>query len=217
MNNPRGKLYDLMRELSVSAWGVADITGLHPLADEYPRALSMAFAYFPAFESYDESRFYKLLKENRAEVDRAVSSAVKFFKLLGIKQFEVPQGGQNPKTLMAVFPHKLAAARADVGWIGKNSLLITRKFGPRIRLATILLECEWAGDEPAVASECGSCKACADACPYGYINNVEWYPGISREKLFDAHACSLKREGFRESIGRKHECGMCLLACPVGK
>ncbi len=115
-----------------------------------------------------------------------------------------------------MFPHKLAAIRAGLGWIGKNSLLITKKYGPRVRLATLLVDYDLPYNEPVTTSQCGECKICAEACPYDCINNVNWYPGILRKELFDAHLCSSKREAFRSSIGHKHECGLCLLACPFG-
>lgn len=38
------------------------------------------------------------------------------------------------------FPHKSAAVRAGLGWIGKSSLFITREYGPRIRLSTVLTD-----------------------------------------------------------------------------
>ena len=70
--------------------------------------------------------------------------------------------------------------------------------------------------DPVTVSECGDCEICINACPYGCINGVNWFPGISWKALFDANICSAKREAFRKSIGHKHECGLCLLACPLG-
>jgi len=95
-----------------------------------------------------------------------------------------------------VFPHKLAATRAGLGWIGKSSLLVTPEFGPRVRLQTILLKAELLANEPITESRCGTCDACAKACPYGCIHNTLWQPGIDREALFSPFDCSRKREEF---------------------
>jgi len=46
--------------------------------------------------------------------------------------------GTYKKTLRYPFSHKLAATRSGIGWIGKTDLLITSRFGPRVRLASIL-------------------------------------------------------------------------------
>lgn len=210
------KLANLLQGLPISEWGIADITGLHPLAQEYPRALSMAMAYAPQFEVYEEQQYHNLLEEKRLQLDQATREVASFFEAQQIKHLTIPQGGQNPETLLAIFPHKLAAVRAGLGWIGKSSLLITDNYGPRVRLATILIDGDMACGQPVTTSKCGTCKACVEVCPDHCIKNVAWHPGIAREELLDAHTCNAKREAFVQSIGHKHECGLCLLACPRG-
>ena len=48
------------------------------------------------------------------------------------------------------------------------------------------------------------------------VTGVEWYPGIDRNLLLDAQLCYDKRSEFVEQLGRRHECGFCLLECPRG-
>ncbi len=57
------------------------------------------------------------------------------------------------------------AQLAGLGWVGKNTLLINRRFGSWFFLAALLLDCELDYDEPFVPSHCGTCTACLDACP----------------------------------------------------
>ncbi len=56
------------------------------------------------------------------------------------------------------------AKRAGIGWIGKNTLLLSKKKGSFFFLSEIVLDVEMQYDHP-VADHCGSCTACLDSCP----------------------------------------------------
>lgn len=56
------------------------------------------------------------------------------------------------------------AARAGVGWIGKNTMLINTRIGSWTFLGEVLTSLELPADEPSV-DRCGTCTRCIDACP----------------------------------------------------
>ncbi len=60
------------------------------------------------------------------------------------------------------------AARAGLGWIGRNGLVIHRRFGSWFYLATIITDAALVPGAPAV-DRCGRCTACLRACPTGAI------------------------------------------------
>ncbi|MFP3860075.1 MAG: tRNA epoxyqueuosine(34) reductase QueG [Bacteroidales bacterium] len=60
---------------------------------------------------------------------------------------------------------KVWAEKAGLGWIGKNTNLITKKHGSYVFLGEIFLNIELEYDNRPVKDYCGSCKKCIEACP----------------------------------------------------
>jgi epoxyqueuosine reductase len=60
---------------------------------------------------------------------------------------------------------------------------------------------------------CVNCNKCVKACPAMAIKGVEWYPGISRDEIIDAKACSEYMNQKFKHIGRGSVCGICIKVC----
>ncbi len=124
------------------------------------------------------------------------------------------------RTLRADFSHKMAGTRAGLGWIGKTDLFVSEKFGPRLRLATVLtnhpLDCSVA---PIDESRCGECNLCVKKCPAKAATGKSWNIHIEREEFFDPFKCrEMCLELCSERMNQRVSiCGICVSVCPRGK
>ncbi len=169
----------------------------------------------------DEKSFHNHLVGQSVPLERSIKRAHDLLTSWGYESAAMPISIliQSDTQLRGLdtFSHKMAATSAGLGWIGKCSLLITPEYGPRVKLGTVLTNAPFSTAEPVLSSNCGACTRCSEACPYAAIHRTNWERGMKRDELFDAFLCNRKRLEFREVIGRKHSCGLCMQACPVGR
>ncbi|MFQ6043466.1 MAG: 4Fe-4S double cluster binding domain-containing protein [Candidatus Poribacteria bacterium] len=148
-------------------------------------------------------------------VDNIALQLARELQRWGFEALPVPTSQfRQPGERMGLFSHKLAAHLAGLGFIGKNCLLITPQFGPRVRLASILTDCPL---EPGtrIDGRCGDCRECVDVCPVDALSGVEFCDSEVIEKRLNVDACGGYRDGGAASDKRgAHVCGLCLAVCP---
>jgi epoxyqueuosine reductase len=114
--------------------------------------------------------------------------------------------------------HKMVATRAGLGWIGKTDLFVSKKFGPRLRLASILINQQVTPEfDPISKSRCGNCTVCVDKCPAQAANGMLWDIRTDRDLFFDAWKCREQCSEFgrtRLHVDRRI-CGICVAVCPI--
>ena len=123
-------------------------------------------------------------------------------------------------TLRYEVSQKMVATRAGLGWIGKTDLFISKEFGSRLRLGSILLNKEVKpASDPINKSRCGNCTICVEKCPAKAATGQLWDIETDRDVFFDAFKCREKCSEFGKALFRidKRICGICIAVCPVGR
>ena len=106
------------------------------------------------------------------------------------------------------------AAKSGLGWIGKNSNLITQKVGSFYFIAELIIDLDLEYDNPTT-DHCGSCTACIDACPTEAI--VSPYV-VDGSKCISYFTIELKENIPTEMRGKFDHwafgCDVCQDVCP---
>ena len=131
---------------------------------------------------------------------------------------------------------KDAAVLAGLGCIGKNNILVTPKFGPRVRLRAMFLNVDLPPTGPIDFDPCQECEMpCRGVCPQNAFKEKIYLPkefGIAqlpgRSSVFSRYLCSIQMEadidrsqetavkGKDEATTLIKYCRRCEFACPVG-
>lgn len=110
------------------------------------------------------------------------------------------------------------AREAGLGWIGKNSLLLSKEYGSYFFIGELITDLELSYDAPFTPDYCGNCTRCLDACPTQAIISPR---RVDARKCISYHTIENKeeapedlRENFRNRI---FGCDICQDVCPWNK
>jgi epoxyqueuosine reductase QueG len=219
-------LEEVMRRREVDLWGVADLTGTERPVDEsgeaFPRALAFALPVHPlVMAGVMEGPTAGYAMEYRrlnGTIDAVASELTGVLRERGCRAVAPDASRRTDEAnLCGDFPHKTAATRAGLGWIGRHCQLITRPFGSWVRLGTVLTDAELPCGPPLERSYCGTCTACVRACPAGALSGKAWRPGVLREEILDARACDEWKKQRYGHLMQGRVCGICSAVCPFSR
>ncbi|WP_230972232.1 4Fe-4S double cluster binding domain-containing protein [Archaeoglobus neptunius] len=217
------------RDLGADVFGVADLDYVRGY-ETYPKTLLDGFDYgitigvkLPdtVFDGLPESRpiYSREYVVANDILDNIAFRLSRFIEKMGYRALPIPASKIISKLYWRSYiSHKAIARAAGVGWVGRNLLLITPEFGPRVRLASILTDMPLEAGKP-LRNRCGVCRECIENCIVGALKYSDFadYPS-SREDVFDVDTCASKLQEFAAdpNIGTM-VCGICIKVCPWGK
>ncbi|MFY7988610.1 MAG: tRNA epoxyqueuosine(34) reductase QueG [Flavobacterium sp.] len=181
------------------------------LVDDAKSVISLLLNYYPSELQNQDS--YKISKYAYGE-DYHYVIKEKLKDLLHFIQTEIGEVSGRAFVDSAPVLDKAWAAKSGLGWVGKNSNLITQKVGSFYFIAELIIDLELEYDTPTT-DHCGSCTACLDACPTEAI--VAPYV-VDGSKCISYFTIELKDNLPQEMKGKFDDwmfgCDVCQDVCP---
>jgi epoxyqueuosine reductase len=110
---------------------------------------------------------------------------------------------------------KQYAVEAGLGWIGRQSLLVTPEYGTYVLLGELVLNAEVDElDKPMEGVGCGECRRCMDACPTGAIVKPMT---INTSRCISCHTIEAEPSAKINLNGWIFGCDECQNCCPYNK
>lgn len=222
--NRQSVLEEKIKEWGASIVGFSDLIGVLPddlkdLRYGITVAVKLSDRIINEISNKPTYTYFHHYRSVNTLIDQITLKTVLTLEEWGYNALAVP-ASQSIKELgeyRGLFQHKTAATRAGLGWIGKNGLLITEKYGPRVRLGTVLTDFKLDVGKPVETSKCGNCTLCVKSCPAMALHGKLWEAGMERKEIVDAQACSEYMNKNFKHIGRGSVCGICIRVCPYGE
>lgn len=196
------------------------------LSNGYNRAISLALHTAPSvydllLKQDDRGLLFYFTRHTRARaeiLDKAADRIAVYLNDCGYKAFAVPgQGAAYPsETPRTILSHITQARLAGLGTMGDSGMLMSKEYGPRMRLATVVTDCPLPAGKPLEEDICTHCGLCAKACPSKAIYGAHFDPEHPDVLYTNKAACAARRDRNDKVLGSRF-CNLCMGACPIGK
>ena len=181
------------------------------LVDDAKSVISLLLNYYPTEIQNTDS--YKISKYAYGQ-DYHFVIKEKLQELLQTIQTEIGEVSGRAFVDSAPVLDKAWAAKSGLGWIGKNSNLLTQQVGSFYFIAELVVDLDLEYDY-ATTDHCGTCTACIDACPTEAI--VSPYV-VDGSKCISYFTIELKENIPQEMKGKMDDwifgCDVCQDVCP---
>jgi len=212
------KIKQIFNRESDVIYGYTDIC-FSPYSKDYKSAVVFAVPFEKQLtvKTYTEESFYNGIMSAEKRANAIVNAIEHVFTEANIKYYVPHSTVSFDQKLTSEFSMKFAAVNAGLGWIGKNNLLITTSYGPRVFISAVLFDRVVSyGIGPKESLCLQGCTKCVDICPQKALTGNSWNINSSQNDLINYHLCNEMRTQYLEKHNRKNACGLCMVACPFG-
>lgn len=229
--NLRKALDDWCRHIEIPLVGVANVRRWEEAGPKagipheffpqsiYPESQSVIViglpVNLPILETSPSIWYHELYKTVNHLLDQYTYRLSLFLSEQGFPSVFVPRDGYAgiealKKNPIAFFSHRHAAYLAGLGTFGVHNMLLTPRYGPRVRFGSVFTMANLPSDAMIRDELCTHCMHCVACCPAQALSEGE-YPAILTDKQACVdHSMELNRRGISP-------CGICIRVCPVGK
>ncbi|MDY4077746.1 MAG: tRNA epoxyqueuosine(34) reductase QueG [Clostridium sp.] len=185
--------------------------------EEGKTIISIAFPYCNSedFNCNNGFSIYTKRYDYHRVVKKYLDEICKFIESLGGKAVGVVDSNSLPERYIAYL--------SDVGFIGKNNMIITKKHGSYVFLGEIITDLEIENetkrtfDMIANYEECGECRICIGECPTKSINKTKINPNICLSYMTQKKELNDKEINLLKKKGNIFGCDFCQLKCPYNE
>ena len=172
--------------------------------------------YLPMLETTPSAVYSELYHTTNRMLDELSYRMANKLNQAGFRAFFFPRDCYGDISALvkkpeAAFSHVIAARYAGLGTIGANHTLLTRQYGPRVRLVSVITDAELPPDpmlKEQLCVECGRCVAC---CPQKAFTRKN---GVLVAEM-DKYKCAAYHAQLKQEL--RYPCGVCTAVCPVGE
>lgn len=172
-------------------------------------AVALPAATFESAPSREYSMSYMIANQ---ELNTIAFRTAKYLQKKGYRAVHVPASPPyDLELMMGDLSHRHAGYLAGIGVFGKNSLLLSPKYGARMRLVSVITDAVLRPDKVLDIDICKECTSCIRGCPA---------KALKGGGVVDKPACN----GRHMIVGRQLQladweqiCGVCIRVCPIGK
>ncbi|MCF8229811.1 MAG: tRNA epoxyqueuosine(34) reductase QueG [Bacteroidales bacterium] len=176
--------------------------------------ISLLYNYYPV-KQLPKDQHYKISKYAYGrDYHKVIKKKLKPL----LQKLREESGTQHSRAFVDSAPvmDKVWAMKSGLGWIGKNTMLLNRKFGSFFFVGEVITDLELEYDDAEHKDLCGSCSRCMRACPTGALSKAYV---IDARKCISYHTIENKSSDLPDALRSKFEnwifgCDICQDVCP---